>query len=155
MSEYGLWLASSRDGMVWLVIITHDGQNPGMNYDPYQDVDRYQQPPGPYQQQPGHPYPPGSGRRDDGANTVIAIVRVVTGITTAIFMAHILFVVLEANQGNGFVSFVYSLAKALVLGLGDVFTPDDAKVGVVLNYGFAAILYLVVGQLVIKALRRR
>lgn len=142
------------------------GQNPGMNYDPHQGHDpSQQQPPGPSQQppgsyqpqqQPGYPYPPsGGGRRGDGANTVVAIVRVVTGISTAIFVMHILFVVLDANQGNGFVSFVYALAKTLVLGLGDVFTPDDATVGVVLNYGFAAIVYLVIGQLVIKAVRRR
>lgn len=138
-----------------------------MSYDPYQGHDPYQPPaqgpyqqqPGPYQQQPGpyqQPpnYPPGR-RGDDGANTIIAIIRAATGVTTTIFVLHILFVVLDANQGNEFVSFVYALAKALVLGLGDVFTPEDAEIGVVLNYGFAAILYLVVGQFIIKALRRR
>lgn len=129
-----------------------------MSYDPYQRYDPQPPPPDYYEQ--GDPYrqpPPSyrSRRGDDGANTVIAVVRVITGITTAIFVMHILFVLLEANQGNGFVSFIYSLAKGLVLGLGDVFTPDDAKIGVVLNYGFAAVLYLVIGQLIIKALRRR
>jgi hypothetical protein len=82
------------------------------------------------------------------------VIRVVTGLVAAVFLLHISFVVLEANQGNGFVHGVYNLAKVLVLGLGDVFTPDDAKLGVVLNYGLAALLYVVVGQLVIRALDR-
>ncbi|SFO37997.1 hypothetical protein SAMN04489713_105339 [Actinomadura madurae] len=82
------------------------------------------------------------------------VVRGVTGTVAVIFLLHILFVVFDANQGNGFVHGVYSVAKALVLGLGDVFTPDDATLGVVLNYGFAALLYLVVGQLIVRALNR-
>ncbi|MDA3624030.1 hypothetical protein OU415_01200 [Saccharopolyspora sp. WRP15-2] len=97
----------------------------------------------------------GRDRRDDGAATVANIIRVVVSTVIAIFALHVLFVVLDANQGNGFVTFIYTLAKALVLGLGDVFTPDDALLGVILNYGLAALVYLVVGQLIIKAIRRR
>jgi hypothetical protein len=37
---------------------------------------------------------------------------------------------------------------------GDVFTPDDAKIGLVLNYGLAAIIYLAIGQFIAKMLRR-
>ncbi|MPY84561.1 MAG: hypothetical protein GEV00_14830 [Actinophytocola sp.] len=76
-----------------------------------------------------------------------------TGFAAAVFVLHILFVVFDANQGNGFVAFIYGLAKTLVLGLGDVFTPEDATIGVVLNYGFAAIVYLIIGKVVARALR--
>ena len=72
-----------------------------------------------------------------------------------IFALHVLFVVFGANQGNEFASFVYTAAQVFVLGLGDVFTPDDALLGVVLNYGLAALVYAIVGQLVVKALQRR
>ncbi|MER7546219.1 hypothetical protein [Actinomadura sp.] len=82
------------------------------------------------------------------------VVHVVTGIIVSIFLLHIVFVIFGANQGNGFVHGIYNVAKALVLGLGDVFTPDDATLGVVLNYGFAALLYLVIGQLIVRALNR-
>jgi len=41
-----------------------------------------------------------------------------------------------------------------VLGLGDVFTPEDATIGVVLNYGLAALIYLVAGRIIAKALKR-
>ena len=113
----------------------------------------------PYSSRNGGHYPSSrddhrDDRRGDGANTVANIVRLVTGVVVAIFVLHILFTVFDANQGNEFVSFVYGAAKVLVLGLGDVFTPNDALLGVVLNYGLAALVYLVVGQLVIKMLRR-
>ena len=55
---------------------------------------------------------------------------------------------------NSFVQFVYVLAKVFVLGFGDVFTPNDAKIGLVLNYGLAALMYLVIGKLIARALRR-
>jgi hypothetical protein len=71
-----------------------------------------------------------------------------------IFLLHVLFVVLGANQGNDFVSLIYMLAKTFVLGLGDIFTPDDEALGVVLNYSIAALIYLVAGHLIAKALTR-
>lgn len=128
-----------------------------MSYPPNQGPGPY--PPhnhGHYPQQGGYyqGHPGGHDRRDDGANTVANVIRSVVGVVVTIFALHVLFVVFDADQGNEFVSVIYTLAKTLVLGLGDVFTPDDALLGVVLNYGLAALIYVVVGQLVIKALRR-
>ncbi|MFC7342393.1 hypothetical protein [Saccharopolyspora griseoalba] len=146
-----------------------------MNYDPRQgpppqqgypyppqQPGPYQQQPGPYPQQPGQPphqggyydEPPRGRRREESAETIASIIRVVVGVVIAVFALHVLFVVFDANQGNGFVSFVYTLAQTFVLGLGDVFTPDDELLGVVLNYALAALVWAVGGNLIIKALRR-
>ena len=114
--------------------------------------------PGPHNPPPGYGEPPYRNPRDprrrDGGAAVANVIRLVVGLVIAVFLLHILFVLTEANQANGFVNGVYDAAKVLVLGLGDVFTPDDAKLGVVLNYGFAALIYLAVGQLVIKLINR-
>lgn len=123
------------------------GRNP---YPPH-DHGHYPQRDGYYE---GRPYDE-RGRRDDASETVANVIRIVVGAVVAIFALHVLFVIFDANRGNEFVSFVYLMAKTLVLGLGDVFTPGDALLGVILNYGLAALVYLVVGQLVIKAVRRR
>lgn len=96
--------------------------------------------------------PERSGR--DASSTVANIVTVVSGVIAVIFALHIFFSLANANQGNGFVKFIYTTARALVLGFGDVFTPDDAKMGLVLNYGLAAVIYLVVGQFIARMLRR-
>lgn len=109
---------------------------------------------GGYYQHPDD-YPPERRRRDDGSEAVIRVIRVVVGVVVTVFLLHVLFVVFDANQGNGFVELVYTLAKTFVLGLGDVFTPKDEVLGVALNYGLAALVYAVLGQLIIKAIRRR
>ncbi|WP_344126310.1 hypothetical protein [Saccharopolyspora halophila] len=93
-------------------------------------------------------------RRGDGRETAAKVVRMVVAVVVIIFALHVLFVVLDANQGNGFVSLIYTLAQTFVLGLGDVFTPDDALLGVILNYGLAALIWFIVGQFIIKLLRR-
>lgn len=124
-----------------------------MSYHPHHGRDPYSAHPDGYGPPDGYPYR--QRRREDRADTIAAIIRVVTGLIVTIFVLHVLFVVLHANRGNDFVSIVYTLAKTFVLGLGDVFTPRDAVLGVVLNYGLAALVYLVVGHLIVRALRRR
>jgi hypothetical protein len=117
----------------------------------------------PYGQGPNQPPPYGNDpyqrgrdpyRRRDGAGALAGVIRLIVGLVVTIFLLHIMFVVFEANQDNGFVSGIYDVAKVLVLGLGDVFTPDDAKLGVFLNYGFAALIYLVIGELIVRVLNR-
>ncbi|GAA2787756.1 hypothetical protein [Saccharopolyspora taberi] len=129
-----------------------------MSYHPQQGHNPY--PPQGPGHHPGHGPPQGdyhgqdNRRRDEAGDTVANVIHIVTGAVVTVFVLHILFVVFDANQGNEFVSFVYGLAQVLVLGLGDVFTPDDALLGVILNYGLAALVYLVVGRVITKAIRR-
>lgn len=105
---------------------------------------------------PPHPgYPEQYRPRSDGAGAVAAVVHVLTSVIVGIFVLHIFFVIADANQLNDFVQLIYQLARVFVLGFGDVFTPEDAVVGVVLNYGFAALIYLLVGQLIVRAIRQR
>ncbi|MER7010683.1 hypothetical protein ABT324_04550 [Saccharopolyspora sp. NPDC000359] len=106
--------------------------------------------------------PPREDRHDDreprfrgpSADTVGRLIGVFTGLIALIFVLHIIFVVSGANQENGFVSFTYGTAKFFVFGLGDVFQPGDATIGVVLNYGLAALIYLFGGRIVARALKR-
>lgn len=105
----------------------------------------------------GH-YPDHARRYNYGEHTVIAIIRVLTVAIVATFVLRAVFVVLGANESNTFVSFDHVLARTLVFGMGEVFTPQDAALGIVLNYSFAALvyglIYVVVAVLVMKALRR-
>lgn len=77
-----------------------------------------------------------------------------TALISLVFVLHIVFVVTGANQENDFVAFTYGTAKFFVFGLGDVFTPGDATIGVVLNYGLAALIYLFAGRIIARALKR-
>jgi hypothetical protein len=88
------------------------------------------------------------------ADAIGRTIQVVTGLIALVFVLHIVFSVTGANQDNSFVSFTYSTAKIFVFGLGDVFTPGDATIGLVLNYGLAAVIYLYGGRIIGKALKR-
>lgn len=92
--------------------------------------------------------------RGPSADGIGRTIQICTALISLMFVLHVVFVVSGANQDNGFVSFAYSVAKFFVFGLGDVFTPGDATIGVVLNYGLAAIIYLVGGRIVARALTR-
>ncbi|TDC95977.1 hypothetical protein E1161_03680 [Saccharopolyspora aridisoli] len=78
----------------------------------------------------------------------------VSALIALVFVLHIIFSVTGANQDNDFVAFTYGTAKFFVLGLGDVFTPGDATIGLVLNYGLAALIYLFAGRIIARALRK-
>jgi hypothetical protein len=94
-------------------------------------------------------------RRADRTNIIANTIRVVTALIALVFVLHIVFTLFSANQNSGIVAFVYGVAKIFVFGFGDVFTPSDAKIGLVVNYGLAAIVYLVVGRLIYRTLRHR
>lgn len=92
-------------------------------------------------------------RRTDRTNLIANVIHVGTAFIAFVFVLHIVFTLFGANQNSGFVAFVYDVAKVFVFGFGDVFTPSDAKLGLIANYGLAAIVYLVVGRILYRTLR--
>jgi hypothetical protein len=95
-------------------------------------------------------------RRTGGrvASIVASIVRWVGLIFAALLVIHVIFTVGSANPDNGIVSFVKSWANGLALGFDDLFTPSDEKLRVLVNYGIAAIFWLVVSGVLAKVIRR-
>jgi hypothetical protein len=135
----------------------HDYEPP-YDYPPPDDYDH--EPPMRRESKPPPPVDPMDyqrerDRRTDRLNTLSNTVYVLTALIALTFVLHIVFVLTGANGHSGIVSFTYFVARVFVLGFGDVFTPSDAKIGLVLNYGLAAIIYVVVGRVVARALRRR
>lgn len=69
-------------------------------------------------------------------------------------VVHVVFVIGEANQANSIVSFVSDTSDTLAMGFTDLFTPDDPKLAVLVNYGIAALFWIVVSALVARIIRR-
>ena len=69
-------------------------------------------------------------------------------------MAGILLVVLEANRDNAIVEAVLDAARFLAGPFDDMFQPDERKEQVGVNWGIAAAVYLLVGGLIARLLRR-
>lgn len=85
------------------------------------------------------------------ATTIVSVVSTLFAVALAL---HIVFVIFDANQANPLVTLAADLAEGLVVFFRDLFTPEDARVGVLVNYGMAAIFWLIVGRIVIALLRR-
>lgn len=68
-------------------------------------------------------------------------------VIAAIIVLHIIFVLVGANAGNAIVSTDSDWASTLGAWFKDLFTPNNFKLATTLNYGLAAIFYLVVGRI--------
>jgi hypothetical protein len=86
-----------------------------------------------------------------GAGRVIQVISV---ILAAIIVLYIIFVLIGANSGNTIVSTDSDWASTLSSWFKDLFTPANWKLRVVLNYGLAALFYLVVGRILAVAVDR-
>ncbi|RLK59955.1 MULTISPECIES: hypothetical protein [Actinokineospora] len=95
-------------------------------------------------------------RRWHGTSTRGSAARIVTAIG-AIFaiieVVYILLVVLGANAGNAFVRFIASLAEPLALFFPGLFPIANPTLAVIVNYGLAAVFWLVVAGFIARLLR--
>ncbi|WP_116051213.1 hypothetical protein [Amycolatopsis palatopharyngis] len=92
--------------------------------------------------------------KDRTVGLLASVVRWIGLVFAAILVLHVIFVIGDANPDNGIVSFVTSWSDSLSLGFNDLFTPDDEKLRVLINYGIAAIFWLIVSAVLAKIIRR-
>jgi hypothetical protein len=83
--------------------------------------------------------------------TAVVIVAVAVAIILAV---HVVFVVFEANGANGIVKTINSWAGSLAWNFKDIFTPENPKTSELVNYGLAAVIYLVAGRVLAALIRR-
>lgn len=93
-------------------------------------------------------------RRRRTVTIVNTVIKTICGIFAVVLAVHIVLVIGEANQGNGFASMIDSWSKAVSLGLRDLFVPTDLKLRTFLNDGLAAIAWLVIAGLLTFLIRR-
>ncbi|MCO5968630.1 hypothetical protein [Actinoallomurus soli] len=101
--------------------------------------------------------PDGEGLRTGLARTtgVLATLVAVAATVIAVVLAlHIAFVVFSANQANPIVHRVNDWAHGLAWEFRDMFTPKDRRVAVLVDYGIAAVVYLIAGRVVAGLIRR-
>jgi hypothetical protein len=80
------------------------------------------------------------------------IVRLATQAVAAVIVAGILLFVLGANRSNDVVSWVMDAGEFLVGPFDTLFTIDDAKWEIAVNWGIAAAVWLIAGALVARLL---
>jgi len=86
--------------------------------------------------------------------TIARVVRLAAWIVAAVIVAGILLVLHNANMGNVIVRDIHDAASFLVGPFKNVFSPKSHKVDVAVNWGLAAVVYLLVGSLIARLLVR-
>ena len=86
--------------------------------------------------------------------TLARVVRLATGVVVALIVAGILVHVLDANTSNAIVAFIDDAASWLTQPFHGLFDPDGKNVKLAVNWGFAAVVYAIVGILISRLLAR-
>ncbi|HEX3592942.1 MAG TPA: hypothetical protein VHV74_25225 [Pseudonocardiaceae bacterium] len=82
------------------------------------------------------------------------VVRWVGLVVVVILVVRVVLTVGGANPHNGITSFVTAWSDRLAWGFKDLFTPADGKLRVLVNYGLAALTWLIVSSILVKIIRR-
>lgn len=94
----------------------------------------------------------GAGRK--GLWGAARIVRLITSVVVGLLLVAILLVVFEANRDNAIVDFLLEIGEFLVEPFDNIFKLDTRKATVAVNWGLGALIYGVIGGLVVRLLRR-
>ena len=82
------------------------------------------------------------------------IVRLIVAVIVLLIVAAILLRVLSANPANSIVKDIHDAGRALVGPFKDVFSIKKPNVSIAVNWGLAAIVYLIVGGFIASLIAR-
>ncbi len=85
---------------------------------------------------------------------IASVVRWIGLVFALILVIHVALTVGSANPGNGITTFFADVADPLAIGFKDLFTPSDPKLFVLVNYGLAALFWLIASGVLVKIIRR-
>jgi hypothetical protein len=89
-----------------------------------------------------------------GIDALANVLRIVGMLIVTVLVVHIVLTLLGANPENGLTQLIRDAADTFNLGLSDLFLPQDPRLGVVLNYGTAALIWFVITTVVVRLVRR-
>jgi hypothetical protein len=85
---------------------------------------------------------------------VATVVRWVGLAFAVILVVHVLLTVGKANPDNVITQFFSAAADPLALAFKSLFTPDNPQLRVLVNYGLAALFWLIVSAVLSRLIRR-
>ena len=85
--------------------------------------------------------------------TTATVVLAITGIIAAFIALAIFLVIVDANEGNMIVNAIVEVGRFFSTPFHDMFPQDNAETNVLVNWGLAALAYLLVGGIVARFVR--
>lgn len=92
--------------------------------------------------------------RATAVGLVAGLVRWAGLVVALILVIHVLLTVGHANPDNGITVFFGDAAEPLALAFRNLFTPENPELRVLVNYGLAALFWLIVSGIVARLIRR-
>ena len=92
--------------------------------------------------------------RSNVVGVLAGVVRWVGLAFALVLVVHVLLTVGHANPDNGITTFFSAAADPLALAFRDLFTPENEQLRVLVNFGLAALFWLVVSSILSRLLRR-
>jgi hypothetical protein len=89
-----------------------------------------------------------------GAGAVARVLRTIGYAIVAVLVLHIVLTLLQANPANVVAELIARLAGTFDLGLSNLFLVDDPTLAVLLNYGAAALAWLLITAVVVRLASR-
>ncbi|MEI4272999.1 hypothetical protein TEK04_14820 [Klenkia sp. LSe6-5] len=86
--------------------------------------------------------------------SIAAAVRLISSVVGGLIVLYAVFVLFEANPDNPIVQFTAGVRDDLGGFTRDLFTPEDPKIASTVNALVAAIVWVVVGNLLSKVITR-
>ena len=87
-------------------------------------------------------------------SALATVVRVVCSVIAALIVVHAVFVLFEANPQNLLVEFTTGWRDTFGWFTKNLFAPSDPKIAEAINDALAALIWVVVGSLLSKAIVR-
>ena len=84
-----------------------------------------------------------------------SVITGIAAIIAGIIVLGIVLVLAEANPRNPLVDLVLDVGRFLTRPFRNLFQQDDPKQNVLVNWGIAALAYLLLGALIARVVRRR
>ena len=95
-----------------------------------------------------------AGATARAGNAVARALRTIGYAIVAVLLLHIVLTLLQANPANVVAALVARLAETFDLGLSNLFLVDDPMLAVLLNYGAAALAWLLIVAVVVRLVSR-
>lgn len=89
-----------------------------------------------------------------GSTTAARVIQLVGAVFALIEVIYIVLLLAGANASNAFFSFIKSIAEPLALFWPGLFPIDNYDLAVIVNYGLAAVFWLLIAGLLARVVSR-
>ena len=83
-----------------------------------------------------------------------SVITTIAGVIAGVIILGIVLVLIKANPNNQIVDFILDVGRFLTKPFHNLFPQDDPRQDILVNWGIAAIVYLIVGALLARLARR-